>query len=122
MNQVGLNSQRFMPAAAGIDTTDALGPLKLQGAVGVFSRAPSRLLILGMKPPSRRECGAARQESFDRGEQLFRLADDVHALSAPFRAFFRAAWFGWRRFRDRMRERMRAPRDRDDEGRVEAAS
>src|SRR6516225_2859395 len=32
MNRVAVNSQRFMLAAAGVDTTDALGPLKLQGA------------------------------------------------------------------------------------------
>ena len=33
MNQLALNSQRYMLAAAGISTEDALGFLKLQGAV-----------------------------------------------------------------------------------------
>src|SRR5215217_3681966 len=33
MNQMALNSQRYMLAAAGISTEDALGFLKLQGAV-----------------------------------------------------------------------------------------
>ena len=119
MNQVALNSQRFMLAAAGIDTTDALGPLKLQGAVGVFARAFET--FLEDDEPDLARTMARLDKELDRGERLLRLADDVHALSAPFRAFFRAACRGRRRFRDRMRERMRAPRDRDDEGGVEAA-
>jgi hypothetical protein len=37
LNQVGLNSMRFMLAAAGISTEGPLGGLKLQGAVLVFA-------------------------------------------------------------------------------------
>jgi AcrR family transcriptional regulator len=37
LNQSALNSQRFMLAAAGISTEDALGPLKVQGAVLVHA-------------------------------------------------------------------------------------
>jgi AcrR family transcriptional regulator len=119
MNQVALNSQRFMLAAAGIDTTDALGPLKLQGAVAVFARAFET--FLEDEEADLAKTMARLDKELDRGERLLRLADDVHALSAPFRAFFRAACRGRRRFRDRMRERMRARRDRDDEEGVEAA-
>ncbi|SDR60538.1 transcriptional regulator, TetR family [Rhizobiales bacterium GAS191] len=119
MNQVALNSQRFMLTAAGIDTTDALGQLKLQGAVAVFARAFET--FLHDDEPDLARTMARLDKELDRGERLLRLADDVHALSAPFRAFFRAACRGRRHFRDRMRERMRAPRDADGEGGVEAA-
>jgi AcrR family transcriptional regulator len=119
MNQVALNSQRFMLAAAGIDTTDALGPLKLQGAVAVFARAFET--FLDDEDADLASTMARLDKELDKGERLLRLADDVHALSAPFRAFFRAACRGRRRFRDRMRERMRARRDRDDEEGAEAA-
>jgi len=119
MNQVALNSQRFMLAAAGIDTTDALGPLKLQGAVAVFARA-FRTFLDDDEPDLARTMARLDKE-LDRGERVLRLADDVHALTAPFRAFMRAACRGRRQFRDRMRKRMRAPRDSDGEDGVEAA-
>jgi AcrR family transcriptional regulator len=113
MNQVALNSQRFMLAAAGVDTTDALGPLKLQGAVAVFARAFETFLSDQEDDLARTMARLDRE--LDKGERLLRLADDVHALTAPFRAFLRAACRGRRRFRQRMRERMRAPRDGDEE-------
>jgi AcrR family transcriptional regulator len=119
MNQVALNSQRFMLAAAGIDTHDALGPLKLQGAVAVFGRAFNTFLDDEEEDLARTMAKLDRE--LDRGERLLRLADDVHALTAPFRAFFRAACRGPRRFRDRMRERTRARRESGDEEGTEAA-
>lgn len=119
MNQVAMNSLRFMLAAAGVDTTDALGPLKLQGAVAVFARAFETFLDDEEEDLARTM--ARLDKELDRGERLLRLADDIHALSAPFRAFFGAACRGRRRFRDRMRERMRAPRDAEGEDGVEAA-
>ena len=115
MNRIAMNSQRFMLAAAGIDTTDALGPLKLQGAVAVFARAFRTFLDDDEEDLSRTM--AKLDKELDRGERLLRIADDVHALTAPFRAFFRAACSGRRRFRDRMRERARARRhDEGEEG------
>ncbi|MFI5014788.1 MAG: TetR/AcrR family transcriptional regulator [Hyphomicrobiales bacterium] len=119
MNQVAMNSQRFMLAAAGVDTTDALGPLKLQGAVAVFARAFETFLDDDDEDLARTM--ARLDKELDKGERLLRLADDIHALTAPFRAFLRAACRGRRRFRDRMRERMRAPRDGDGEEGVEPA-
>jgi AcrR family transcriptional regulator len=119
MHQVAVNSQRFMLAAAGIDTTDALGLLKLQGAVAVFARAFET--FLEDDEPDLARTMARLDKELDRGERLLRLADDIHALTAPFRAFMGAACRGRRRFRDRMRERMRARRDAEGEDGVEAA-
>jgi len=119
MNQVAMNSHRFMLAAAGVDTTDALGPLKLQGAVAVFARTFETFLDDDEEDLARTMARLDRE--LDRGERILRLADDVHALTAPFRAFFRAACRGRRRFRDRMRERMRAPRRGEGEEGVEPA-
>jgi AcrR family transcriptional regulator len=119
MNQVAMNSQRFMLAAAGVDTHDALGALKLQGAVAVFARAFETFLDDDEEDLARTM--ARLDKELDKGERVLRLADDIHALTAPFRAFLHAACRGRRRFRDRMRERMRAPRDGDDEEGGEAA-
>jgi AcrR family transcriptional regulator len=119
MNQVAMNSQRFMLAAAGVDTTDALGPLKLQGAVAVFARAFET--FLQDDDPDLARTMARLDRELDRGERLLRLADDVHALTAPFRAFLGAACQGRRHFRDRLRERMRAPRGGEGEEGTEAA-
>lgn len=119
MNRVALNSQRFMLAAAGVDTTDALGPLKLQGAVAVFARAFETFLDDDEEDLARTM--ARLDKELDRGERVLRIADDVHALTAPFRAFFRAACRGRRRFRDRMRERTRAPRTNEGEEGAEVA-
>ena len=119
MNQVAASSQRFMLAAAGVDTTDALGLVKVQGAVAVFGRAFGTFL-------DDEEEGLARtmarlDRELDKGERLLRLADDVHALTAPFRAFLSAACRGRRNLRERMRERMRASRDADGEEGAKAA-
>jgi AcrR family transcriptional regulator len=119
MHQVAANAQRFMLAAAGIDTTDALGPLKLEGAVAVFARTFRTFLDDEEEDLARTMAKLDRE--LDKGERLLRIADDVHALTAPFRAFFRAACRGRRHFRDRMRERMRAPRGGESEEGVEPA-
>ena len=119
MHQVAMNSQRFMLAAAGVDTQDALGPLKLQGAVAVFARAFETFLDDDEEGLARTMARLDRE--LDKGERLLRLADDVHALTAPFRAFFGAMCQGRRRFRDQMRERQRAPRGRAGDEEPEAA-
>jgi len=119
MNQVAVNSQRFMLEAAGVDTADALGPLKLQGAVAVFARAFETFLDDDEEDLARTM--ARLDKELDRGERLLRIADDIHALTAPFRAFFSAACHGRRRLRDRVRERMRARRRGEGEEGSEAA-
>jgi AcrR family transcriptional regulator len=119
MHQVAVNSQRFMLAAAGIDVTDALGTLKLQGAVAVFGRTFETFLDDEEEDLARTM--ARLDKELDKGERVLRLADDIHSLTAPFRAFLRAACQGQRRFSDRMRERMRAKREPEDEGDAEAA-
>jgi AcrR family transcriptional regulator len=120
MNKVAINSQRFMLAAAGVDTQDPLGPIKVQGAVAVFARAFQTFLEDDEEEGLTRTMARLDRE-LDKGERLLRLADDVHALTAPFRAFFGAMCQGRRRFGERMRERRRAPRGHEDDGEPEAA-
>ncbi|WP_146140137.1 TetR/AcrR family transcriptional regulator [Alsobacter soli] len=108
MNQLLSNSMRFMLAAAGIDTSDALGPVKVQGAVLVWARVLDTWL--DDDDPGLARTMATLDRELARGGRFMRALDDVCRLTAPFRAFFdRAA----RRRRD-YRERRRAPRDEED--------
>ncbi len=88
LNQVALNSQRFMLAAAGISTEGRLGALKLQGAVLVFGR--TLRTWLHDDDPSLAKTMARLDRELRRGEGILEQAEDLRRLTAPFRAFGRA--------------------------------
>lgn len=102
LNQVGLNSMRFMLAAAGIDTEGPLGTLKLQGAVLVFSN--TMRTWLDDDDPTLARTMARLDRELRRGERFLEGAEDFRRLTAPFRAAGRALIEGRRSFR---RERRR---------------
>jgi AcrR family transcriptional regulator len=94
LNQVSLNSQRFMLAAAGISTEGSLGALKLQGAVLVY--AATMRTWLDDDDPTLARTMARLDRELRRGERILEQAEDVRRLTAPFRAIGRALLEGRR--------------------------
>jgi AcrR family transcriptional regulator len=102
LNQVALNSQRFMLAAAGISTEGPLGNLKLQGAVLVY--ANTMRTWLEDDDPALARTMARLDRELRRGERILEQAEDVRRLTAPLRAVGRA-FMGSRRPARRDRRR-----------------
>ncbi len=92
LNKVSLNSQRFMLAAAGIDTEGPLGTLKLQGAVLVY--ANTMRTWLDDDDPAQAKTMARLDRELRRGERVVEGAEDLRRLSAPLRAVGRALMQG----------------------------
>jgi len=88
LNQVSLNSQRFMLAAAGIPIEGPLGGLKLQGAVLVY--ANTMRTWLDDDDPTLARTMARLDRELRRGERILEQAEDVRRLTAPLRAVGRA--------------------------------
>lgn len=83
MNGVALNSWRYMLASANIPTADALGHLRLQGAVLVFGKVldswlkdDDEGLALTM---------ATLDRELDKAGRIMGRFEDVHRLTAPLR-------------------------------------
>jgi AcrR family transcriptional regulator len=108
LNQVALNSMRFMLAAAGIGTEGPLGTLKLQGAVLVYSNT-MRTWFEDDDPTLARTMARLDRE-LRRSERILEGAEDLRRLSAPFRALGRALMEGRRSTR---RDRNRRQDDGD---------
>ncbi len=107
LNQAGLNSQRYMLAAAGISTEGPLGFLKVQGAVIVFANTMETWFE--DDDPVLAKTMARLDRELRRGERVIERADDFRRLTAPFRALGQAL------FDSRSRTRRRT-RGRPDEG------
>jgi hypothetical protein len=106
MNQMALNSQRYMLAAAGISTEDAFGFLKLQGAVIIHANTLETWF--DDDDPALARTMARLDREIRRGERVMERADDVRRLTAPFRALGQAL------FDRRRRDRRRRPDDHQD--------
>jgi AcrR family transcriptional regulator len=94
LNQVSLNSMRFMLAAAGIGTEGPLGGLKLQGAVLVYSN--TMRTWFDDDDPTLARTMARLDRELRRSERILEGAEDLRRLSAPFRALGRALMEGRR--------------------------
>ncbi|WP_208642231.1 TetR/AcrR family transcriptional regulator [Methylobacterium terrae] len=101
LNQVALNSQRFMLASAGISTEGPLGRVKLQGVVIAFARVME--VWLEDDDPALARTMAALDREIRNGERFMERAEDVRRLTAPFRALAQS-----------LTERGRRRRRRDD--------
>lgn len=112
VNQVALNSQRYMLEAAGIDPEGPLGPLKLQGAVIAFGRTLETWFE--DEDPGLARTLARLDRALRRGERFLERADDLRRLSAPLRAVARALCAGPDAMRRRFRERSRDRNDGDE--------
>lgn len=110
LNQVAINSMRFMLEAANIESEGTLGAVKLQGLVLSWAR----VIDVWLADDSERfdKTMAFLDQELERGGRLVARAEDFNRLAAPFRAFAGALLAGGRDFRNRVRERW--PERRDD--------
>jgi hypothetical protein len=107
LNQLALNSHRYMLEASGVNTEGPLGMVKVQGAALVFARVVDTWF--DDDDPGLSRTMAALDRELKRGGQFIMALNDVCRLTAPFRALFDRAADRGRRFR----ERRRASRDDD---------
>lgn len=102
LNQVALNSHRYMLAAAHIPTEDALGPIKLQGSVLTMARVLETWLE--DDAPELAQTMARLDRELGRAERFMERAEDFHRATAPFRAIGQAIMEGGARMRRRRSE------------------
>ncbi len=112
LNGVGLNSMRFMLAAANISTEGPLGRLKIQGTVIAFANTLETWFT--DDDPAQARTMARLDREIRRGERFMERAEDARRLTAPIRALGQALFEGVRGS-GRRRERERDRRDRDDD-------
>jgi AcrR family transcriptional regulator len=89
LNQVALNSWRYMLAAADIDTEDSLGMVKVQGAAVVFARTLD--VWFEDEEPDMARTMAKLDKELGNGERIMGRLEDLSRLTAPFRGLVRAA-------------------------------
>jgi AcrR family transcriptional regulator len=111
MNQVVVNSMRFMLEAAGIEVEGgAAGALKLQGLALAWARIVG--VWLGDDDPGLSKTMAELDRALTRGERAVANIDRLNELATPFRAMAQAV-FDVRR---RTRETRRAQKGESVEG------
>lgn len=99
LNRSGLNSMRFMLAAAGVPTEGPLGFIKLQGTVVAFANVMETWFE--DDDPTGAKTMARLDRELGRGERVLERADDLRRLTAPLRALGQAVMDGGRRARRR---------------------
>ena len=97
MNQVGINSMRFMLEAAGIEAQGASGAIKLQGLTLAWGRVLQTWL--DDDEPTLSKTMAELDRVLTRGERAVAGLDRVRALASPFSAMAKAAFEAGRRVR-----------------------
>lgn len=94
LNRGAVNSWRYMLASAGIPTEDALGTLRVQGAVLLMARV-SEVWLEDDEPELSRTMARLDRELKRAGAIMARV-EDVHRLTAPLRGLARALCSGKR--------------------------
>lgn len=107
LNRGAVNSWRYMLASAGIPTEDALGSVRVQGAVLLMARV-SETWLDDDEPELSKTMARLDRELKTAGWVMSRV-EDVHRLTAPLRCLARALCSG-RRPHVRRRERAGAGR------------
>ena len=97
MNQVAMNSMRFMLEAAGIEAHGASGAVKLQGLALAWGRVVQ--VWLDDDEPALSKTMAELDRVLTRGERVAAGVDRVSALASPFAALAQAAFDAGRRAR-----------------------
>ena len=108
LNQSALNSWRYLLGSVGIPVEDALGMLKIQGAVLVFARTADTWL--DDTDESMTQTMATLDRELKRGGRVLGMAEDVRRLAAPFHSLAEAIF----ERAPRMRRRERAEGGDDD--------
>ena len=115
VNQVVVNSMRFMLEAAGIDSEGGSGALKLQGLALAWRRIVD--VWLDDEEPELSRTMAALDRELTRGERIVAKVDSFDRFAAPLKALTRAAFETRRRAADSFRHRARrggaAPDERE---------
>jgi AcrR family transcriptional regulator len=111
VNQLVVNSMRFMLEAAGIESEGTVGALKLQGLAFAWARVLD--VWFDDDEADLPKTMAALDRELRRGERLVSRAESLDRLAAPLRAFGRVAFETRRRARDAFQERRR-PGDGDE--------
>jgi AcrR family transcriptional regulator len=102
MNQVVVNSMRFMLEAAGIEAEGgAAGALKLQGLALAWARILG--VWLGDDDPGLSKTMAELDRALTRGERAVAKIDRLNELASPLREMVRAVFDARRRTRERRR-------------------
>jgi AcrR family transcriptional regulator len=115
MNQVVMNSMRFMLEAAGIDAEGPAGMIKLQGLAIAWARLIR--VWLDDKEPELSKTMAELDRTLTRGERAVAGVDRISAFAAPFTALARAAVEARRRpSRERGRGSSRKSEGKSEEG------
>ncbi len=89
LNQLAINSWRYMLASADIDTEDELGMVRIQGAAIVFARTLETWFADEGEDMARTMARLDRE--LGTGERIMGRLQDLQRLAAPFRGFIRAA-------------------------------
>jgi AcrR family transcriptional regulator len=97
MNQVAMNSMRFMLEAAGIEAEGASGAIKLQGLTLAWGRVLQ--VWLDDDEPTLSKTMAELDRVLTRGERAVAGLERVSALTSPFSAIAKAAFDAGRRVR-----------------------
>ncbi|MDB5594022.1 MAG: TetR family transcriptional regulator [Hyphomicrobiales bacterium] len=104
LNQVALNSMRFMLEAADISAEGPVGTIKMQGLVLAWARVLD--VWFRDDDPAYARTMAALDRELTRGEKLVARAEDVNRLTAPLRSIA-SAFFSQNRRREEPRTRER---------------
>jgi AcrR family transcriptional regulator len=104
LNQVALNSMRFMLEAADISAEGPVGTIKMQGLVLAWARVLE--VWFRDDDPAYARTMAALDRELTRGEKLVARAEDVNRLTAPLRSIA-SALFSQNRRREEPRTRER---------------
>ena len=89
LNQLAINSWRYMLASADLDTEDELGMIRIQGAAIVYARTLETWFDDEGEDMARTM--ARLDKELGTGERIMGRLHDLQRLAAPFRGFLRAA-------------------------------
>ncbi len=112
LNQLAVNSHRFMLEAAGIDVEGPAGAMKIQGLVFAWTRVLD--VWVHDETPGLDKTMAKLDKELTRGGHMAQRVDDFQRITAPLHAFASAIFDTGRRFRRRSRYERDAKDDHDD--------